>query len=421
MCGGVAALIGAIFLGPRIGKYDREGKPKAIPGHNLPIGALGVFILWFCWFGFNGGSTVSMTGEAIKTAGKIFVNTNLCAATAACTVMCLTWVKYEKPDISLTLNGSLAGLVAITAGCDTVSMKSTIVIAVLSGFAVVYGVELLDRVMKVDDPVGAVSVHGICGALGTICVGLFSDGTGTDGKGLLTGGGFKLFGVQCLGVLTVIVWVAVTMIILFAVVKKCNGLRVSKEDELTGLDISEHNMISAYSNFMVIPDNIESFHNKSDVSVVAPIPVSVEEAVPVVDYTNANAGEKRSGSGGKITQISILCNQSHFEDLKTVLNDIGVTGITVMQVLGCGVQKGAAKYFRGVPIEMQLLPKIKVDVVVAKIPVRKVIENVRNVLYTGNIGDGKIFIYDVENVVKVRTGEEGYAALQYSDVLRDDE
>ena len=392
MVGGVAALVGAIMLGPRIGKYNKDGSPNAIPGHSLTLGALGVFILWFCWFGFNGGSTVSMVNGAEVAAADIFVTTNLAAAVATCTAMLITWVKYGKPDVSMTLNGSLAGLVAITAGCDTVSPISAAIIGIVAGFSIVFGIEFVDKKLKVDDPVGAVGVHGICGALGTLMVGLLSNGVGTGGtKGLFLGGGVSLLGTQALGVVAVMAWVAVSIFIVFFIIKKTIGLRVEPEVEVAGLDTHEHGIASSYADFM--PAHHLAASSAPDISVELP---------------KANP----SGKTSKLTKVSIVINQGRFEELKNALNGIGVTGITVTSVLGCGIQKGAPEYYRGVPVGMTLLPKYKVDVVVSKVPVKTVIETARRVLYTGHIGDGKIFVSDVENVVKVRTGEEGYDALQ---------
>lgn len=412
MVGGVAALIGAKILGPRIGKYHKDGRARAIPGHSLTLGALGVFVLWFCWFGFNGASTVSMEGEAIESAGKIFVTTNLAAAVATVTVMIITWIRYKKPDVSMTLNGSLAGLVAITAPCDTVSPTSAAIIGIISGFIVVFGIEFVDKVLKVDDPVGAVGVHGLNGAFGTLAVGLFSDGAGTEWKGLFTGGNAHLLGVQALGMIAVIAWVAVTMTIVFQVIKHTVGLRVTEEEEVLGLDSTEHNLANAYSDFVSSPERsvfLGSMAGELTAAEAPAAPSTPTEAVPVVEY---KAAAPTDGNTPKLTKISILCKQNKFEDLKLALNEIGVSGITVTQVLGCGVQKGAAKMYRGAEIDVVLLPKVKVEVIVSKVPVEKVIEVTRNALYTGNIGDGKIFVYDVENVIKVRTGEQGFAALQ---------
>lgn len=391
MVGGVSALIGAKIIGPRIGKFDANGKPRAIPGHSLTLGALGVFILWFCWFGFNGCSTVSMSGDAIVAAGDIFVTTNLAAAVATVAVMCITWVKYKKPDVSMTLNGSLAGLVAITAGCDTVSPLSAAIIGVIAGFAVVFGIEFIEKKLKIDDPVGAVGVHGVCGALGTLMVGLFSNGAGTGGvKGLFVGGGFSLLGTQILGVASVILWVTVTVTILFLAIRKFHGLRVEPAVELSGLDISEHGISSSYADFMPAPEpEMKPVEKKPRVEPVVPADGEV-----------------------KFTKISIVCRQNQLEALKNALGSIGVTGLTVTQVLGCGTQNGQPEYYRGAPVGMTLLPKLKVEVVVSKVPVRVVVETAKKALYTGHIGDGKMFVYDVENVIRVRTGEEGYEALQ---------
>lgn len=403
MVGGVAAFVGALILGPRIGKYDKNGKAKAIPGHSLTLGALGVFILWFCWFGFNGASTVSMEGEAVVTAGKIFVNTNLAAAVSSCAVLLITWIRYKKPDISMTLNGTLAGLVAITASCDTVSPVSAAIIGIIAGFVVVFGIEFIDKVLKIDDPVGAVGVHGLNGALGTICVGLFSDGTGTEGLGLFTGGGFHLLGVQLLGMAAVIAWVAVTMTVVFQVIKHTMGLRVSEDEEIAGLDIREHGIESSYADFI-------TFDNTGDVPQTLPkVTVSsmgAEQApAELVDYADP-------GADYKLTKISIITRQNKLNELMHALNSIGITGITVTNVLGCGTQKGASHFYRGVEMDMSLLPKIKVEIVVSKVPVQLVLDTARKALYTGKIGDGKMFVYDIENVVKVRTGEEGFDALQ---------
>ncbi len=403
MVGGVASLVGAKILGPRIGKYDKNGKPKAIPGHSLTLGALGVFILWFCWFGFNGASTVSMEGEAIVSAGKIFVTTNLAAAVSTCTVLIITWIKYKKPDVSMTLNGSLAGLVAITAGCDTVSPGASAIIGIIAGFVVVFGIEFIDKVLKIDDPVGAIGVHGLCGLTGTICVGLFSDGSGTNGVlGLFLGGDAKLLGTQALGVVAVIAWVVVTMTIVFQIIKRTVGLRVTADEEIAGLDIREHGITSSYADFLTFDSTAGTPEISLPVSTVA---ASAEQA----------PAEKVSGDvvpSAKLTKISIITRQNKLSELMKAFNEIGITGITVTNVLGCGTQKGAINYYRGAAIDMNLLPKVKVEVVVSKVPVDTVIATARKVLHTGKIGDGKLFVYDIENVVKVRTGEEGYAALQ---------
>ena len=396
MVGGVAALIGAMFLGPRIGKYDEKGNPKAIPGHSLTLGALGCFILWFCWFGFNGCSTVSMTGdESIVSASKIFVTTNMAAAVATCTTMILTWIRYRKPDVSMTLNGSLAGLVAITAGCDLVTPVGAAVIGLVAGVLIVFSVEFFDKVAKIDDPVGAISVHGVCGAVGTILTGVFAEDIG-----LFYGGGFSFLLTQLLGVASVILWVVVVMTIIFFVIKKTIGLRVSAEEEIVGLDIKEHGLTSAYADFA--PVYMGAAAAAPDVDLVK---VPVEKAVE----TYADPAVK---SDAKLTKVVIIARQNKFNELKHSLGLIGVTGLTVSHVMGCGMQKGKTEYYRGVPVEMTLLPKIKIETVVSKVPVRKVVDTIKSVLYTGHYGDGKIFIYDVENVIKVRTGEEGYDALQ---------
>ena len=399
MCGGVAALIGAKVLGPRIGKYNRDGKPNAILGHSLTLGALGVFILWFCWFGFNGCSTVAMdSDEAIYSAGNIFVTTNLAAATATVSTMIITWLRYKKPDISMTLNGSLAGLVAITAGCDMVTPAGAFFIGLIASFVVVFGIEFIDKVCKIDDPVGAIGVHGMCGAAGTLLTGVFA----ADG-GLVYGGGFTFLGIQALGVMAVILWVTVTMLLTFNVLKMTIGLRASVEEETKGLDVTEHNLASSYADFMPMV-----YIGKSD-SENEKAGVSLEQAVPVEHYPSS----KPASTDAKLSKVVMVFNQARFTALKNALTDLGVTGMTITQVMGCGTQKGHTNYYRGVKVEeASLLPKMKLEVVVSKVPVDDVIETAKKALYTGKIGDGKIFVYDVENVVKVRTGEQGYDALQ---------
>ena len=401
MTGGVCALIGAKFVGPRIGKYTKtpEGKTRvnAIPGHSLTLAALGVFILWFCWYGFNGAAATDT-----YWAAQCLVTTTIAAAVATCATMIFTWVKNGKPDVSMSLNGSLAGLVAITAGCAEVTAVGAAVIGLVAGILVVIAVEFFDIKAKIDDPVGAISVHGVCGATGTLLVGLFS-----YKNGLFYGGGFKLLGVQALGVVSVIAWVAVTITIVFLVIKKTIGLRVSEHEEIEGLDASEHNLASSYADF------VSTSALTSGVYVYAPVSadsknagIPVDEAVPV--YLRGTDSHPEA----KLSKVEIIMNQGRFETLKDAMEEIGVTGITVTQVLGCGTQKGATKSYRGVPVGMQLLPKMKAEIVVSKVPAAEVIRAARRALYTGNIGDGKIFVYGVENVVRVRTGEEGYDALQ---------
>ncbi|WP_319638576.1 ammonium transporter [Lacrimispora sp. 210928-DFI.3.58] len=399
MCGGVAALIGAKILGPRIGKYDKDGNPKAILGHSLTLGALGVFILWFCWFGFNGCSTVAMdSDEVIYSAGNIFVTTNLAAAVATVATMIITWIRYKKPDISMTLNGSLAGLVAITAGCDVVSPVGAFFIGLIAAFIVVFGIEFIDKVCKIDDPVGAVGVHCLCGAGGTLLTGVFA----LDG-GLVYGGGLHMLGVQFVGVIAVIAWVTFTMVITFNVLKNTIGLRASVEEETKGLDVTEHNLASSYADFMPVV-----FMGKGEMAAPA-AGVSVEKAVTVEHFPSAKPVSKEA----KLTKVVMVFNQARFVALKDALTELGVTGMTITQVMGCGTQKGHSNFYRGVKVEeVALLPKIKLEVVVSKVPVEDVIETAKKALYTGNIGDGKIFVYDVENVVKVRTGEQGFDALQ---------
>ena len=396
MVGGITAFIGAAMLGPRIGKYDKNGKARPILGHNILIGALGVFILWFGWYGFNGAAATDT-----MQLSQIFATTTIAPAVATVSAMIFTWIRNGKPDVSMSLNGSLAGLVAITAGCDTVSPTSAAIIGIASGFIVVFGIEFIDKVLKIDDPVGAVGVHGLNGAFGTLAVGLFSDGSGTDWKGLLTGGGFHGFGVQFTGMIITIAWVVVTMTIIFQVIKHTIGLRVSAEEEIAGLDSKEHGLASAYDGFAMagVPTPMGT-------SIKAPVvtarPSAPAESVPELPKEGVH----------KLTKVVIITRQNKLDEFMQAMNEIGVTGITITNVLGCGVQKGAPSYYRGVEMEMNLLPKIKIEIVVSLVPVQKVIETAKAVLHTGQIGDGKVFVYDIENVVKIRTGEEGYLALQ---------
>ena len=405
MVGGLCALIGAKILGPRIGKYDKKGKPRAILGHNLTFAALGVFILWFCWFGFNGASTVGMnTDELVERAGLVFFNTNLAAAVACCTTLIVTWIRYKKPDVSMTYNAALAGLVGITAGCDAVSPVGAAIMGLVFGVVIVFAVEFFDKIAKIDDPVGAISVHFVCGALGTIMTGLFATGSSTE-KGLFYGGGLHFFGVQLLGVVSVCAYVGVMITIVFLLIKHTIGLRAKPEEEIAGLDISEHGLLTAYAGFAMLPDTISDNDDDEPVKVTGDVPPA--EAVPVKRVPAFD-----DGTTPKFTKVEIICKENRFESLKKAMMSLGITGMTVSHVLGCGLQKGKPEYYRGVEIEAELLPKVQVDIVVSKVPVRSVIETAKKVLYTGHIGDGKIFVYDVENVIKVRTGEEGYDALQ---------
>lgn len=402
MVGGLSALIGAIILGPRIGKYiknkDGSVKVNAIPGHSITLGALGVFILWFGWYGFNGAAAADSTSLA-----QIFGTTTLAAGVATCSTMVFTWVKNGKPDVSMTLNGSLAGLVAITAGCANVDALGAIIIGLVAGILVVVAVEVIDLKFHIDDPVGAVAVHCVNGMFGTLAVGLF------DYKdGVFYGGGFKLLAIQTIGVLAIALWTAVTMIITFKIIEKTNGLRVSKEEEIKGLDSTEHGLINAYADFACA---VEHLYDGDEEAAEITGSVPVDEAVPV-QLASAPAPNTAVASDVKMTKIEIICKQNRFEALKNAMTDIGITGMTVTNVLGFGAQGGSKERYRGVEVEVSLLPKIQVEIVVCKVPVKTVIDTAKKVLYTGNIGDGKIFVYDVENVIKVRTGEEGYDALQ---------
>ena len=426
MVGGISALIGAALLGPRIGKFtkDKDGKIKvgAFPGHNIALGALGVFILWLGWYGFNGAAATS-----VGQLGAIFVTTTIAPAVATVGCMIFTWVKYGKPDVSMCLNASLAGLVAITAPCDVADALGATIIGAVSGILVVFGVWFCDNVIRVDDPVGAVAVHMMNGIWGTIAVGLFAtdttptyslaDSAGNPMLGLFYGGGFKLLGIQLIGMLATATWTAITITITFLLIKKIFGLRVTPEEEIVGLDATEHGLETAYAGFLTYGDRISGASMVNDLAPFTPADIDgeiagagipVDEAVPVQVVENSTP----VASDVKLSKIDIICKQSKFEELKVALNAVGVTGITVTQVLGCGAQKGATKYYRGVEMEMSLLPKVKVEVVVSKVPVAAVVKAAKKALYTGNIGDGKIFVYDVENVIKVRTSEEGYAALQ---------
>lgn len=431
MVGGISALIGAKILGPRIGKFkkrkDGSIKVHAFPGHNLTIGALGVFILWFGWYGFNGAAAVS-----VEELGSIFLTTTIAPAIATVVCMIFTWVKYGKPDVSMCLNASLAGLVGITASCDVTDALGAIIIGAVSGVLVVFGVWLLDHKLHIDDPVGAVAVHMLNGIWGTVATGLFATksapafargyGDGVNyganqicGEGLFYGGGFKLLAIQTLGMFAIIAWTVVTITIAFLVIKKIVGLRVTQEEEILGLDATEHGLTSAYADFMPVASTIQSSYSVSDSSKSAAsenaAAVSPDYAVPV----QVMSGEGAVASDIKLSKVAIVCKQNKLEDLKEALNEIGVMGITVTQVLGCGAQKGKSKYYRGVEVDMMLLPKVKVEVIVSKVPVSEVIKAAKAALYTGNYGDGKIFVYNVENVIKVRTGEEGYDALQGDD------
>ncbi|MBR1483108.1 MAG: ammonium transporter [Ruminococcus sp.] len=416
MVGGISALIGAKILGARIGKFKKQAdgsvKVGAFPGHNIALGALGVFILWLGWYGFNGAAATST-----EQLGSIFLTTTVSPAIATVVCMIFTWLKYGKPDVSMCLNASLAGLVAITAGCDVTDAFGAIVIGGVSGLLVCFGVWLLDYKLHIDDPVGAVAVHMLNGIWGTLAVGLFATDaapgysvTNAAGKtltGLFYGGGFELMGLQLLGFASVACWTLVTMTAVFFLIKKIFGLRVSREEEMLGLDVTEHGMPSAYAGFSMIPEYIEE--GNMPVAVSGEYPIA--EAIPVQKMPTFDDGKP------KISKIEIVCKESRLEALKNAMMEIGITGMTVSHVLGCGVQKGKPEYYRGVQIEANLLPKVQVDIVVCTIPVGKVIETAKKTLYTGHIGDGKIFVYDVEDVVKVRTGQTGLEAMRNFDSI----
>ena len=419
MVGGIVALVGASILGPRIGKFikDKEGKVvkvNAFPGHNLPIACLGVFILWLGWYGFNGAACTDLS-----QLGSVFLTTTVAPALATVTCMIFTWLKYGKPDVSMCLNASLAGLVAITAGCDVTDALGASIIGIVAGLLVCFGVWLLDYVLRVDDPVGAVAVHCLNGIWGTLAVGLFAtnsapaygiaDSTGAELVGLFYGGGFKLLGIQALGVLSTAAWTAVTMTIAFLIIKAVFGLRVSEEEEIVGLDSTEHGIPSAYAGFSIM-----------DISNTMTMDVNENTSLGAEAYAEASEAKKAAAvpvvapltSATGINKVVIIAKLTRYDALKKAMNDLGVTGMTVTQVMGCGIQKGAGDKYRGVEMDATLLPKVKVEVVVSKIPVESVIEAAKKALYTGHIGDGKIFVYPVEKVVKIRTGEEDFDALQ---------
>ena len=420
MVGGISALVGAKILGPRIGKFttDKKGeiiKVNAFPGHSIPLGALGVFILWLGWYGFNGAAATSL-----EQLASIFVTTTIAPAVATVVCMIFTWIKYGKPDVSMCLNASLAGLVAITAPCDVTDAFGSIIIGAVAGLLVVFGVWLLDYKLHIDDPVGAVAVHMMNGIWGTIAVGLFAtntapgysiaDASGNELVGLFYGGGFKLLGLQLLGFVAVAAWTVVTITIVFLVIKATIGLRASEEEEIVGLDVMEHGLASAYSGFSIM-----------DVSNTMSMDINENTSLGTDDYESASQVQKDAAvqvaqvpmpSSTGMYKVSIIAKLSRYDQLRKAMNDLGVTGMTVTQVMGCGIQKGAGEMYRGVEVDATLLPKVKVEVVVSKIPVDSVVEAAKKALYTGHIGDGKIFVYNVDKVVKIRTGEEDFAALQ---------
>lgn len=412
MVGGFTALIGTWLLGPRIGKFVRDEKGRvmkvnAFPGHNLPLGCLGCFILWLGWYGFNGAAATS-----VEQLGSIFVTTTVAPAIATVVCMVFTWARYGKPDISMCLNASLAGLVAITAPCDVTDVLGSLIIGAVAGLLVVFGVWFLDHVIHVDDPVGAVAVHFCNGVWGTVAVGLFAT-TAAPGNdtltGLFYGGGFSLLGKQLLGIVSVLIWTGVTMTAVFLIIRVLIGLRVSEEEEVVGLDPTEHGLPSAYAGFSIM-----------DIANTMTMDVNENTNLGIGDHDAASdilkgpsiTVEQASVPSSGIYKVAVIAKLARYDALKKAMNDIGVTGMTVTQVMGCGIQKGAGEKYRGVEMDATLLPKVKVEVIVANIPVKTVIETAKKALYTGHIGDGKIFVYRVDNVVKVRTGEEGIAALQ---------
>ena len=429
MVGGICALIGAAMVGPWIGKFTRNKKGEvtkvsAFPGHSLPLGCLGVFILWLGWYGFNGAAAVS-----VPEMGSIFLTTTIAPSVATVVCMVFTWIRYGKPDVSMCLNASLAGLVAVTAPCDVCDAFGAIVIGAVSGILVIFGVWLLDNKLHVDDPVGAVAVHCLNGIWGTIAVGLFATGSAPAfargigdgvnfganqiaGAGLFYGGGLKQLGIQLLGLGATAAWTAVTITIAFIVIRAIFGLRVSEEEEILGLDRTEHGLPSAYAGFSIVDLSTGMEVNENtdlgEADYDQASSLKRDAAVPVVRTETAGVTEHRTG----MYKVSIIAKHSRYEKLKNALNELGVTGMTVTQVMGCGIQKGAGERYRGVELDVNVLPKMKIEVIVGNIPVDEVIETAKKALYTGHIGDGKIFVYNVERVVKVRTGEEDLAALR---------
>lgn len=409
MVGGIAALVGASMLGERIGKYERDKdgkvvKVNAIPGHSITLGALGVFILWLGWYGFNGAAATN-----VSELSSIFITTTVAPSVATVTTMIYTWIKNGKPDVSMCLNASLAGLVGVTAGTDAYDIIGSAAVGLVSGLLVVWVVEFLDLKLHIDDPVGAVGVHMANGIWGTIAVGLFANPDAPAGlKGLFYTGEFKQLGLQLLGFASVAAYAAVMMIITFTIIKKTNGLRTTAEEEILGLDITEHGLPSAYPDFMPSVHKYTTYDDQDVIAVEGDTPEA--EAVPVKKMPTFD-----DGTSPKFTKIEIVCKEAKFDRLKKAMSKIGITGMTVSHVMGYGTQKGKPEYYRGVAVETNLMPKVQVDIVVSKVPVRSVIETAKKALYTGHIGDGKIFVYDVENVVKVRTGEEGFDALQDSE------
>ncbi|MCR4740354.1 MAG: ammonium transporter [Lachnospiraceae bacterium] len=416
MVGGIAAIVGAKMVGPRIGKFEKDSKGKivkvnAFPGHNIVVGALGVFILWLGWYGFNGAACTS-----VDQLASVFVTTTIAPSIATVVCMIFTWLKFGKPDVSMCLNASLAGLVAITAGCDVTDALGSIIIGAVAGLLVCFGVWFLDYKLHIDDPVGAVAVHMINGIWGTIAVGLFATPSAPDCEltGLFYGGGVKLLLIQLLGFAAVAAWAALGMFIVFTVIKAIFGLRVSEEEEIEGLDVKEHGLTSAYAGFSIVDISSAAMTANENTSLGVPEYEQASEAARNASVRVVNTAETVKGTSldTGINKVVIITKLSRYDKIKRALNELGVTGITVTQVTGCGIEKGAGQMYRGVEMDMTLLPKIKLEVVVSKIPVDSVIETAKKTLYTGKIGDGKIFVYPVSRVVKIRTGEENYDALQ---------
>lgn len=397
MVGGLSALLGAWILGPRLGKYtsreDGSLQVNAIPGHSLTLGALGCFILWFCWYGFNGAAA----SDSVQLA-QILGVTTLAPAMATVTCMLYTWLKNGKPDVSMCLNASLAGLVAITAPCATVDGLGALIIGGVAGVLVVVVVEVLDQKLHIDDPVGAVAVHCANGIWGTVADGLFN-----TQYGLFYGGGLRHLGVQCMGVAAIAAYTLVAMFLVYRFIDATVGLRVSAEEEIMGLDVTEHGLASAYADFLPVAPGYGG-----GTPACGPVDLSDLEPVELIAKDKSSVSEPQH----KLTRVSIICKEERFPLLRDAMAAIGVTGMTVSSVMGCGAQMGKVGQYRGVKLSMNLLPYVQVDIVVSKVDPALVVAAAEKCLRTGSAGDGKIFLYDVEHVVKVRTGEMDYDALQ---------
>lgn len=406
---GTVAFIGCKMVGPRIGKYNLDGIVNAIRGHNLAVSIQGLFLLWLGWLGVACGSFVLRHAEV--SLGFVLQNLQLAVAASIVTTLLVTWGRYGKPDVSMIINGGIAGIAAVSSGCDVISPAGAVCIGVLTGIVIVFSIEFVDKKMRADDPTGAISTHGICGALGCVLTGVFSLQNG------LAAGSSVLIMTQIMGIVSIVVCVAVLCAVMFYGIDKVTGLRVSQVEELAGLDFWEHGLAEVYSQGAPVLDPLADtalpddrvptlqgmkLGRKSEENSA----VSVEEAV-MVEHRPAQLK-----AGHKLTQITIITSELRFEALKNALEKIGITGMTVTRVLGFGIQKGHVDMYRGAQVKSRLLPKVKVELIVSAISPQVIVNVAKKILYTGRYGDGKVFIYDVENVVKIRTSEEGYDALQ---------